>query len=530
MSVSFLPFSERKINLKQTSMLPLPLNDSHLFSDGLSELEDLSQTLQHATVKDLTDEDLSHWASSLEKALRLLRHHGGGTGEGGVSGIGTSQSSSHHPSVPRTAPTGGLKIARGTPATSTKSIAPPREREPSTFPTALDRNKKGPRLLTHPISQATHQKIKNCAIAILAVLESVLNQINCDAVSLAAPYRGHDYEFRCLCAISRDKPSEGEGGTGEPVGGDCMAFAGSGIIRGKDSVEYAAYSSGYIINTCPKAVLLLGEDAQGDAECMSLMELMGDPYRRHSFMRGMAAGGCSGSRSTNGASAASGSSCHGPSVARLCCPAKSSASSAPLGLVTVTLEGGLMFNAEAENYLFDAATTIGTLLARCVDLSALQACFAKGNLRDELPAFTPKLVDIPDPRIQLVYRISNMTPSTPSPTAALGTVMHKEKSAAEPSPPYPSSTHPLGHPSAEGDGGCCASQTTSVRLVSPDTGKVEKLREGSPLKNVLGYMERLQLSWFAAVRLNVELKQKCEAQDRYLSIFLQQNRAPSASS
>lgn len=505
--------------------MPLnPLNTTHQSNAGLAELENLHQIIQNAKAAEITDEDLSHWAFSLGSALRTLRNQDGVNPLSSPSSpVRTSRGSSKNPGV-----------AGSVLGLSSKSVITQKEREASTFPTVLDRNKKGPRILTHPLSQAAHQKIRHCAISILAVLESVLNQVHCDAISLAAPYRGHDYEFRCLCAISREKSSS-EGGSGGKegggVGGDCMAFAGSGIIRGKNSVEYAAYSSGYIINTCPKGILLLGEDSQGDAECMSLMELMGDPYRRRTFLRGTTGhlrDSLTGNNSnTTSSGGGVGGNCRGPSVARLCCPAKSSASSTALGLVTVTLEGSIAFTAEAENYVFDAATTIGTLLARCRDLSSLQACFAKGNLRDELPAFTPKLVDIPNPRTQLVYRISNYASITPNLSGIAG---KDESSAQQQQQHYLGTPHPFSHQPLELQGGSCASQqTTSVRLMNPETGKIEKLREGSPLKSVLGYMERLQLSWFAAVRLNVELKRKCETQERYLSVFLQQNRAASTS-
>lgn len=493
-------------------MTSVPLNAFAPTDGAAAALEDLLHALQNAKAEEVTTDVLSHWASSLDTAIHTLKNDG---------------SRSALPSKLRlpspSSGTTGHTIGDTPISSSKKSVLLSKEREMSTFPTALDRNKKEPRVVSHALSHVAQQKIHHCAIAILAVLESVLHQVNCDLVSLATPYRGHDYEFRCLCALSREKHAGDESG-----GGDCMVFTGTGIIRGKDTVEYAAYSSGYVINTCPKAYLLLGEDGQGDSECVALIELMEDPYRRRR--------GSSGGRTPKGSSKGSGSSseshrkedsggagttssCHGPSVARLCCPIKSSTSAAPLGLLTVTLEGSVMFNAEAENFVFDAATTIGTLLSRCGDLSTLQACFAKGNLREELPAFSPKLVDLPDPRTQLVYRITNMAATTVlPPTSGKGGSGNSH-----------SAHHCVSFAHTDGDTGYGFAPAPSVRLVNPESGSIEKLREGSPLKNVLFQMERLQLSWFAAVRLNVELKQKCEAQERYVSLFLQQNRAALAS-
>lgn len=492
-------------------MASVPLNSIVSIQGVTAELEDLLHALQNVKAEEVTPDVLSHWASSLDSAIHTLKNDG-----------------------PKCSPSSKLRLTSASSRTtahtvgdtsissSKRSMPMPKERETSTFPTALDRNKKEPRVVTHALSQVAQQKIHHCAIAILAVLESVLHQVNCDLVSLATPYRGHDYEFRCLCALSREKHAGAESG-----GGDCMAFTGTGIIRGKDSVEYAAFSSGYVINTCPKAYLLLGEDGQGDSECVSLVELMEDPYRRRCVSSGgrnpngssVGSGSSGGSQRRDGGGVGATSACHGPSVARLCCPVKSSGSTAPIGLLTVTLEGSIMFNAEAENFVFDAATTIGTLLSRCADLSTLQACFAKGNLREELPAFSPKLVDLPDPRTQLVYRITNMAATTVVPPTSA-------KSGGENGH---STTHRVSFPRVEGDNGYGFAPSPSVRLVNPESGKIEKVREGSPLKNVLFQMERLQLSWFAAVRLNVELKQKCEAQERYVSLFLQQNRAALAS-
>lgn len=370
---------------------------------SLALLENLATTLRQARAIDVTQDMLKQWTTTLESAVRTAKDE-------------------------------QKKLRQSQQQQVVSNNCSTKER-PFTFPTVIDRNKKEPRQLVHAVTQASYQKIRNCGIAIVSVLESVLNQVKCDIVSLSVPYRGHEFEFRCLCALSRKKHE---------------ILTGCGIIRGKESIEYAAYSTGYVVTTCPKAMLLM-EDTQSE-ECVSLMELMADPARRVSKTS---------------------------SVARLCCPVKPSASTNPIATLTISLEGTATFSKETENFMFDAATIIGTILTRCNDYTTLQACFAKGDLRDELQPLPSKVVDIPDPRVQLVYRISH--------------------NQTEPS--------------------------TTVRVVNNQTGKAEKLRDGTPLQTVYEHMEKLQLSWFAAVRLNVELKRKCDEQDRCLAVLLARSRA-----
>lgn len=375
----------------------------------VSELENLLQALKTARAIDVTQDTLKEWSGALESCVKTVKEE--------------QRKAKQHCKQSAAPPPGAGAGSGG----AGKAF---------TFPTVIDKNKKEPRQLVHAVSQAAYQKTRNCGICIVAVLESVLNQVQCDVVSLSVPYRGHEDEFRCMCALSRTRHD---------------IITGCGIIRGVDTLEYAAHSTGYVVATCPKAMLLV-EDSQSE-ECVSLMELMADPARRQSKVR---------------------------SVARLCCPVKTS-SRRTIAALTVTHEGNSTFSKEAENFLFDAATIIGTILSRCNDYTTLQACFAKGDLRDELQPLPTKLIDIPDPRTQLVYRISH-NPNEPA---------------------------------------------SSIRVVNA-LGRAEKLREGTPLRTVYDHMERLQHSWFAAVRLNVELKRKCDEQDRCLAVLLSRSRAASA--
>lgn len=322
---------------------------------------------------------------------------------------------------------------------------------PIAFPTVADRGRKEPRVVSRAPTQADYSKIRNCGICILSVLEGILHHVRCDYVALMVPYRGQEDEFRCLCSLSRNS---------NKIGGTTT------IIRGTSTVEYAAYSTGYVVNTCPKALLFM--DETHNEECVSMVELMGDPAR---------------------------SDIRSHYTARLCSPVRGDpAAATPLGVVSIlTSSGPATFTAEVENMVYDASHILGSLLLRAGDYACLQACFSKGDLREELHSLAPVGIDIPNTHTQMVYRMSSTSSSDAASSSSSAT-------------------------------GGSASGSGAALLVVNAAGKVLRLRDGTPIRTVFDQMQRLQQSWFAAVRLNVELKNKCEEQEQCLAALLARSR------
>lgn len=264
--------------------------------------------------------------------------------------------------------------------------------------------------------------MRNLSMCVLSVLEAVCAHVELESVALFVPYRGISHEFRCICRLASS--------TGKTT-------SGSGILRGSNTLEYACLQTGYIINAAPKIAVTLEKK---DVECFSLLEsLCGKRDGR-------------------------------APVCRLCCPIKCKTKPSPIGVITIIARRNGPFEISEENFVFDAALILGTLLSRCDDNVTLQQCFSTENLT--IPPPMAAACEVPYDASQLSYR------------TYLG----------------------------------AAGSNEIVRVISKESTKL--LREGSPVMSVFVHMSQMVKAWNSAVKLNVELQRLCEEKEAYVTALL----------